>query len=282
MRDDDRPRRRYEDDDDDRPRRRRRDEDDDDDRPRRRKKQGMSGTTIALIVGGVVVLGLCVVAVPVALLLPAVQKVRGAAARAKETNNLKQIGLGMHQTADEGRGFYAPYAHDPKTGGLYRGNSFRVSLLPYVEQDAVYRQFDLTQSWDSPRNRAGSDTLIPTYQSPLDGPPGTTTTPFRAFVGGGALFNEDGSAVRLTEVTDGTSNTIMLVHAADQVPWAKPQELPYGPGIPLPALGHKSGTGGFNALFADGSVRFLKTPAPEPTLRALITRSGGEIATPDW
>src|SRR5205814_1952871 len=101
--------------------------------------------------------GLPVAAIMVGLLLPAVQKVRGAAERVKDQNNLKLIGLGMHNVNDAaGRGFYAPFAHDEKTGQLYTGNSFRVSLLPYVEQDGVYRQFDLSQPWDSPRNRLAS------------------------------------------------------------------------------------------------------------------------------
>jgi len=277
---------RDDDDYDDRPRRRRyEDEDDDDydDRPRRRKKKS-SGLGTGVIVAGAVVLGLCVIAVPIGigLLMPAVQKVSEAASRAKEANNLKQTGLGvMNSDATDGRGFYAPYAHDSKTGRLYQGNSFRVSLLPYVERPDVYQRFDLSQPWDGPRNRPAADTPVAAFQSSLD-PPETTTTPFRAFVGGGALFNEDGSPVQLTAIADGTSNTIMLVHAAEQVPWAKPQELPYGPGRPLPALGHRNGTGGFNALFADGSVRFLKSPAPEAALRALITRAGGEKVSPDW
>jgi hypothetical protein len=282
--DDDRPRRRRDDDDDDRPRRRRDDDDDFDDRPRRRKKKS-SGLGTGLIIGGIVILAMCVISVPVmiGLLLPAVQKVREAAGRAQETNNLKQMGLGMHSTeAAEGRGLYAPYAHDQKTGKLCTGNSFRVSLLPYMgEQADVYQRFDLTQPWDSLRNRPASDTVIRTYQAPSE-PAGPTDTPFRAFVGGGALFNEDGSAVPLRSVTDGTSNTLMMVQAADQVPWAKPHELRYGPGIPLPALGPKSGRGVFLALFADGSVRPLRLPAPEPTLRALITRAGGELVNPDW
>ena len=143
------------DDDDDRPRRRRRDDEDDDDRPRR-KKGGMSQTTLIILIVGLVV-GLPVLcgggAILIGLLLPAVQKVRQAAGRTADANNLKQLGLAMHNELDAAnQPWTAPFAHDPKTGGLYKGHSFRVGLLPYVEQDAMYRQLDLTQPWDGPRN----------------------------------------------------------------------------------------------------------------------------------
>ncbi len=65
----------------------------------------------------------------------------------------------------------------------------------------------------------------------------STQTPYRVFYGGGALFDEDGGPVRLWGITDGTSNTIMAVHAAEQVPWAEPRELKYSPDAPLPKFG---------------------------------------------
>ena len=75
-------------------------------------------------------------------------------------------------------------------------------------------------------------------------------------------------------------NTILLIHAADQVPWAQPKELPYSPNAPLPALGHTSANG-TNVAMADGSVRFLKSGTPEAVIRGLITRAGGEQVTID-
>jgi prepilin-type processing-associated H-X9-DG protein len=273
---------------DDRPRRRRRDdfdddEDDDLDRPRRRRrKPASSGYSTGLIIGLALALGCCVLGVPIGigLLLPAVQKVREAASKTQNANNMKVVGLAaFNEDAVEGRGFYAPYAHNSRTGELYRGNSFRVSLLPYMEQQALYSQFDLSQPWDSARNRSASGTVIKTLLPPGD--PEVPETPYRAFVGGGALFNADGTPVRIADIRDGTSNTLMMAHATDRVPWAKPQDLTYNPTGALPAVGDK-GANGFNAMFADGSVRFLRLPAPDKAFRAMITRAGGEAVGPDW
>jgi prepilin-type processing-associated H-X9-DG protein len=74
---------------------------------------------------------------------------------------------------------------------------------------------------------------------------------------------------------DGTSNTIMAVEAAEAVPWTKPEPLEYDPKKPLPKL-HFSEGGVCNVLFGDGSVRAIRKDLAEKTLRALITRSGGE------
>jgi prepilin-type processing-associated H-X9-DG protein len=119
------------------------------------------------------------------------------------------------------------------------------------------------------------------FQTVYDPQPGART-PYRTFVGGGALFDPDGKPVRFTDIKDGSSNTIMLVHAADQVPWAQPRELPYSPTAPLPALGHATEPRGANVAMADGSVRYLKKETPENVIRGLITRAGGETVSLDW
>jgi hypothetical protein len=82
-------------------------------------------------------------------------------------------------------------------------------------------------------------------------------------------------SVRLANFTDGASNTILIVEAAEAVPWTKPDELAYALDRPLPSLGGQRGDG-FLAAFADGSVRLLPKGIEESTLRALITRDGGE------
>src|SRR5262249_24356089 len=160
---------------------------------------------------------------------------------------------------------------------VQKGVSFRVNLLPYMGQDGLYRSFDLTQPWDSARNKPHSDTPIKQFQSIYDPQPGVAT-PYRVFVGGGGPFDPDGKPVRLARIKDGAGNTILLVHAADQVPWAQPMELPYSPTAPLPALGHAS-INGMNVAMADGSVRFLKKDTPDAVIRGLITKAGGEKVT---
>ncbi|MGL4419716.1 MAG: DUF1559 domain-containing protein [Gemmataceae bacterium] len=275
--------RRHDDDDDDdrdRPRRRRRRDDDDDegnydDRPRPKK----SGSSVGIILGVLFGLFLLCGIGGVALMLPAISKVRQAAARNQNQNNMKMLGLGMHNFNDTMNGMPGPFAVDEK-GQVKQGLSFRVSLLPYIEQDATYRQFDLNQPWNNARNTTAANTIIKQYNFPGDPP--STQTPYRIFHGGGAMFETDGKMVKITSITDGTSNTIMMIEATDTVNWAEPKELPYSATTPLPPLGHK-GAPTYSALFADGSVRTIQKTLSEATLRLLITKADGMVIPPgDW
>jgi prepilin-type processing-associated H-X9-DG protein len=161
--------------------------------------------------------------------------------------------------------------------------SFRVSLLPYVEQENLYRQFDLKQNWDGPRNQPHSNVVIATYQNAVAENKSSASTPYRAFVGGGAMFNEDGRPVPHGDIKDGAGNTIMMASATEEVPWAAPREMTYSPTGPLPKLGPPgSDFGGTNVLLADGSVRFLRKETSESVVRALITRAGQDSAPDDW
>ena len=143
--------------------------------------------------------------------------------------------------------------------------------------DPLHVRIDLTQPWDGEKNRALSNTPLAAYTTPYDGNEPSVNTPYRVFVGGGALFNEDGKPVRFpADVPDGTSNTIMVIHATEQVPWAEPRELVYDPNLPLPKLGHPAQSGAFQVLMADGSVRFITDAIDERVFRALVTYKGGE------
>jgi len=93
------------------------------------------------------------------------------------------------------------------------------------------------------------------------------------------VFREN-RGVDVAEITDGTSNTLMVVEAAEAVPWTKPDDLPFFQNAPLPRLGG-SMQGGFAALFAHGEVRFLDRRFDERLLRCLITPNGGEILSTD-
>lgn len=255
-----------------------RDRDDSEDRPRPRESGG-SGMVIAMILGGIfLVLVVCGGGLAL-LLIPAVQKVREAAARAQDQNNMKLIALGIHEQHDRQMSMSA-LGRD-SNGKLAPGLSWRVSILPYIEQDSLHRSFDFTTAWDSPRNQSAANTTIPPYRTPYDGGPGTST-PYRVFVGGGAVFDPDGKPISMTAITDGTANTILFVHATDQVPWAQPKELPYSPTGPLPSFGHKTQTTGANVAMADGSVRFITKSASETSIRAAITRAQGETTLLDW
>jgi prepilin-type processing-associated H-X9-DG protein len=211
----------------------------------------------------------------VASLVEGVQKVRHSANRAQSMNNLKQIALAMHNYHDA-YGHFPPQAVYSKDGKPLL--SWRVLLLPFLEQDSVYRQFKLDEAWDGPHNSKLLVQMPKVYADPaVDSKEHQTV--YQGFFGPGAFF-EGEKGLRIADITDGTSNTVMVVEAVNLVPWSKPEDLPYLPNGPLPKLGgHRSG--GFNAAFCDGSVRFLKQNIKESVLRALITRNGGEVIDPN-
>jgi hypothetical protein len=261
---------------DDRPRRRRpRDDDHDDydDRPRRGGASGGGGGGMStLLVVGLVVGGLFCLGVPIAiaLLLPAVQKVREAAARAKDMNNYRQIGLAFHN-------------HNQTVGTLPPADgdlSWRVHLLPYLEQSGLHQRFDHDAPWDAPRNRPHAEVRVLPYVSALD-PPEFAQTRARVFTGPETMFPPGVPPVKLREVKDGMGSTFLAVEAAEPVPWPQPRELTFTKGGPLPAFGHPNRQTGFIALVADGSVRFLTKSVTEQSIRSAATASGGE-APPDF
>jgi prepilin-type processing-associated H-X9-DG protein len=206
----------------------------------------------------------------VALLLPAVQAAREAARRAQCTNNLKQIGLAMHFYHDANNAYPKPAITDKDGKPLL---SWRVAILPYIEQASLYQKFHLDEPWDSPHNKA-LIVQMPTYLCPSrpNAQPGTTT--YRCLVGPGALF-EEGKATTMADVTDGTSNTLAVVESQEAVPWTKPDELKFDPAAGASLFGVGSfHPGGFNALFADGSVRFISATIDKQVFKSLITRAG--------
>jgi hypothetical protein len=220
--------------------------------------------------------------VAVALLLPAVQTARGAARRVEGSNNLKQIVLGMHNHHDAMTAFPPRYSADQDGKPLL---SWRVHLLPFLEQKALYDKFHLDEAWDSPHNRQLISQIPRVYQAA-----GATVDPGKTNYLGNA--GPDGLLVPpqpprnlgipMREVRDGTSNTVMIVEASDEaaVIWTKPDDFTPDTANPLQGLvGLRPG--GFQAALADGSVRFLPDTIEADTLRALLTKSGGEpVAVP--
>jgi hypothetical protein len=221
-------------------------------------------------------------AVMVGLLLPAVQKVREAAGRTQSANNMKQIGLAIHNYHD----VYGRLPEDVKDKTGKPILSWRVAILPYIEQQNLYQQFKLDEPWDGPNNKKWSQAMIKTFMTPADPAAATADgygmTNYLGVAGPGTIFDPRGK-VTFASVTDGLSNTIMVVETLDAVPWAKPADLAYDPAKPLPKITPAWPGGMTNVLLGDGSVRTLsvKTVA-ERTLRALFTRNGGEVIGPDW
>ena len=99
-------------------------------------------------------------------------------------------------------------------------------------------------------------------------------TRIRGFAGKGSMF-EGTQGISIEEITDGTSNTVLIAVAAEPVPWTQPGELPFVEGEPLPAL-DASSPRGYALGMVDGSVHMLPR-GEEKLLRLMITRNGGEV-----
>ena len=214
----------------------------------------------------------------IGLLLPAVQAGRQAAMRMDASNNLKQLGLAMHN-------YESAYRTLPATAILQQGTgkpllSWRVAILPYIEQAALYNQFHLDEPWDSEHNIKLLDMMPAVYKSRSKNvKPGHTT--YVAPVSEETMLRKDELA-KFSEVTDGLSNTIMLIEAGDEaaVPWTKPDDLD----IDLEnleeiiaKLKNSASPNVFQACIGDGSVRAISLDIDLSTLRAMLTRAGGEV-----
>jgi hypothetical protein len=203
---------------------------------------------------------------------------RGGAAQVSSVNNLKQMAVAMHNYADT-MGNFPPAAITDKDGKPLL--SWRVAILPYVEQNNLYQQFHLDEPWDSDHNKKLLENMPKIYVVPTaDGKEADekqTKTHYRVFHGKGAAF-EGTTGIKFADITDGTSNTILIVEAEDAVPWTKPDELPFDPKKDPPKVGLK-GAEKFNAAFADGAVHTMSKKIDKDTLKGLITRNGGENVT---
>jgi hypothetical protein len=143
--------------------------------------------------------------------------------------------------------------------------SWRVALLPYVGEASLYREFKLDEPWDGPHNKKLLGRMPGVF-----GPAGSAS-PYRVFLGSGTPF-EDRQGTPWGEITGRAAHTVLIVAAAERVPWTKPEGLSVSPGRPLPNVGAV-------ALFADGSVRRLpaRPEEKEKALFSLLTRGGEKV-----
>ena len=234
-------------------------------------------------------------AVAAGLLLPAVQSARQAAMRSQSTNNLKMIGIACQNHHDVFRRF--PTSTYDKDGKPLL--SWRVHILPFVEAQALYQQFHLDEPWDSDHNKKLIAQMPAVYRNPnfVD----AERTVYLAATGPQAIFPEgkvdDGDQAvafrknnvnvafarktSFQNITDGTSNTIMVVEAdpAEAMVWTRPDDLPFDPQQPMAGLGGLQKTG-FNTLFCDGSVHFIASTIDPEVLRCLFNPRDGKPIPP--
>jgi prepilin-type processing-associated H-X9-DG protein len=192
--------------------------------------------------------------------------------RAKETDraNFKAIGVAM-------QAYYQQHKHLPPAvafnsdGTIPR--SWRVELLPFLGQADLYRDYRQDEPWDSPHNLTLLPRMPAVYRSSRD-PKETTSPGYFAFTGPKTAFGPvDGLSD--PEVTDGWSNIVMAAEAKREIPWTKPEDLPFDETGPLPDFGKRHG-GGAHMLMADGNVRFIGDTLSVERLRHLINACDGD------
>ncbi len=193
--------------------------------------------------------------------------------------HLKRLGEALHE-------YHEAHGHFPAPALVRRDGtpllSWRVALLPHLGQRSLYERFHLDEPWDSPHNRALLADMPPEFACPggparregrtgylvIVGPttdPTSINTPF-----------EPTRGVDLREITDGTSNTILVLETDAFVPWTEPDDLRWAQGGHAPRLASPH-RGGAHALMADGTTKFLKPTILPQILLAILTINGGEI-----
>jgi hypothetical protein len=238
-------------------------------------KSGGGGTTLFVVLGVLAFFGVIAAGCVLALVIPAVGAVRGAAARAQSTNNLKQLGLAVHNYEATYGELPPAVVRDADGKPLYSG---RVLLLPFLEQSALFNQWKKDEAWNGPTNGAISKTVLKVFMDPADQDQVTARTDYLFITGPGSVFEEvKDEKVTLGRITDGTSNTILMMEIKGAgVNWAEPQDIDINNVWPHKGH-HKKGT---LMLFADGSVRMMTDDLDPGTVREMATRNGGEIVNP--
>jgi Protein of unknown function (DUF1559) len=192
---------------------------------------------------------------------------------------LLAIGRAMHLHHDSTRAFPLPASQDKEGKALL---SWRVHLLPYLQLEKLYVEFKLDEPWDSVHNKKLIARIPTVYKHPFGVGVAEGKTPFLVPIGQSTMF-PGGKGMRMPQdVPDGTSNTVLVFQAADDnmVIWTKPEDWQFDPKQPHRGLVDKNRPS-FQAVFADAAVHVLKNSISDETLRAVITRNGGEVVGKD-
>ncbi len=142
-----------------------------------------------------------------------------------------------------------------------------MDVLPYLEHNALYNQYQFDEPWDSATNKRVLAAIPDVFRSPHQSDP--LNTSYFVLAGPGTVFDGE-TGTRMKQIADGTSRTILLVEAKRPVPWTKPEDIAYAADKPLPKLGGWV-PGEFLVAIADGSVRPVAANVDEKLLRAWIT-----------
>jgi hypothetical protein len=199
--------------------------------------------------------------------------------RKERMNRFRQMLLGM-LNFESAKKHLPPAAICDKDGKPLL--SWRVAILPYLDETELYKQFHLDEAWDSPHNRPLVEKMPAIFSDPdpaIQSAAGAGKTTFQVPVGKEtAFYNNDGTTLR--EITDGTANTILIVDVAptSAVEWTKPADWNVDPAHPREGLGSPP-RDFVTAGYADGHIQaFSRQRLDDKPLRASLTRAGGEAA----
>lgn len=213
-------------------------------------------------------------------LLAAVQKVRQAAARTITQDNMHNIGLAIHNYASAHAEKFPQQAIRDKNGKPLL--SWRVELLNDVEESALYKQFKLDESWDSPHNIKLLDKMPKVYECPHLPAAKPGHTYFQVCSGPDTIFPLKGQGptnLALTSIK-GNSNAILFALGAKPVPWTKPDDIVIDKEPIKPKL--LFGPDGTMVMMADGAIHMVKPTVKEKTLRSAILMSDTDPLGEDW
>lgn len=244
-------------------------------RPRATKSQKSKSTPLVLILGGVIGALLLCGGVLLALLLPAVQQAREAARRTQCKGNLKQIVLALHNYHDTYGSFPPAITYNSDGQPMH---SWRVLLLPYLDQAPMYSQYNRNEPWNSPGNLAVTANMPAVYACASNpNGPFSGNTSYVALDGPGTVMNSKQPA-RIRDIADGPTQTLIVVEAQNSgIHWTEPKDFDISVGgTPGPGGLSSFHTGGFQGALVDGSVRFISGSINPQTLKALLTINGGE------
>jgi hypothetical protein len=209
---------------------------------------------------------------------PFVRRLLDQFERTEASNKLRQIGVAMHDFNDKKGRFPAAATYSADKKPLL---SWRVQLLPFLGEEKLYQEFHLQEPWDSEHNRKLIARMPAVYRGIRSQLNEEGKTTFLVPTGENTMF-PGMEGLRVSDITDGLSNTIMALDADDDraVIWTKPEDLKMDPKDLQAGLGKRYSTG-FLALFADGTVHFLCNTISPVTLGGAFTPNGGEVLGPD-
>jgi prepilin-type processing-associated H-X9-DG protein len=243
---------------------------------RKTRQRGIEKAIVAVVVLFLVV-----------FLLPEVSGSREASRRKTCNSNLRQICLALHAYHEIYGRFPPAYVADQGGKPMH---SWRVLILPFMEERELYDAYDLDEPWDGPNNRKLADQCPEVFLCPSSTEAGPANVNYVAVVGPRTMWLGSEST-RRSDAKDGTANTIMLVEVVkSRVHWMEPRDpdmsqlaLRINPPLQPGRWGISSRhPGGAQVAMADGSVLFLSETTDWPTVEGLLKKDDGMVSPVDW